>query len=136
MNKKTKNIIIYSLAGLIVLLALVYKFLPAKIIIGIAGQDNPVSEVLCTMPVKISGDSMAPFLENGKRVEFSKCFQPEDIDENSVIMFKDGDINRLAVVSKVENGNIKLFQPNRRDRVINDITSEDIVAIYKEKYKK
>jgi signal peptidase I len=71
MSKKIKNIIIYSLVSLIILLVLLYKFLPAHIIFNTIGKDNIVSSVLCAVPVKVSGESMEPFLKSDKRINLT-----------------------------------------------------------------
>jgi signal peptidase I len=134
MSKKTKNIIIYTFLGLVVLIILLYKFLPAETIINLAGKDNAVSNTLCTLPVKVLGDSMDPILKNGEKANFNKCFEVGEISKNTILMFKEGTNNRLAVVKQMEGEKLKLFQPNRGDQVIAEILIEDVVAIYAEKY--
>jgi hypothetical protein len=134
MSKKIKNIIIYSLVSLIILLVLLYKFLPAHIIFNTIGKDNIVSSVLCAVPVKVSGESMEPFLKSDKRINLTKCFEPDEIKENTVVMFRDDSVNRLAVIKNINEDTIQLFQPNRINRKINDITIEDIIAIYDKKF--
>jgi len=108
--------------------------LPAETIINLAGKDNAVSNTLCTLPVKVLGDSMDPILKNGEKANFNKCFEVGEISKNTILMFKEGTNNRLAVVKQMEGEKLKLFQPNRGDQVIAEILIEDVVAIYAEKY--
>ncbi len=135
MDKKTKNIIGYSFLGLVVLIILLYKFLPSDVITSLVGKDNPASEVLCALPVKVMGDSMEPVLKAGEKVKFNKCFETEEIGENTILMFKDGSTNRLAVVKELKEEKLALFQPNRGDQIIAEILIGDVIAVYAEKYR-
>jgi hypothetical protein len=134
MNKKTINVIVYSAVGLIILLVLLYKFLPADIITKIAGENNAASNILCAVPVQVAGDSMEPFLTAGNKINFTKCFDRNEIQINTVIMFDDGDNKRIAVVKNINGNMLELFQPNRAENKINDITMDEVAAIFDEKY--
>ncbi len=131
MSKKTINILAYSIAGFVILVVLAYKFLPAKVIVGLAGNDNKVSQVLCSVPVQVSGQSMEPILKQGSRVNFNKCFEAKDIQEGTAVMFKDGAVDRIAMVDEIkDDGILGLSQPGKLDSSIDDINIKDVLAIY------
>lgn len=130
----SKNIIIFILIGLVIGLFLLYKFLPGEVITNTLGDNNALTDTLCAVPVKVAGDSMEPLFKNGVKTNFTKCFEQNEIQIGTVLMFKDENVNRLAVVKNITDDQIALYQPNHLDRPINNITFENIIAIYSQKY--
>ncbi len=132
-----KSHLILSIAAIIIVAAVIlFRFLPGKYIIGILGKDNAVSSLACSYPVKISGDSMEPDFKNGQIAYFNKCLEGEKIGVNTVILFSEGNINRIGIINGLADsseGNIayKAIQPNRPDRILN-VARSQIIAVYKE----
>jgi len=124
------TIIIITLVSLFVL----SRFLPARFITNILGKDNALSSSACSYPVRVAGDAMAPYFKNGQLVFFSKCFDAADIGANKIIMFKDRDMSRLGVISRIKNSEpeivYEVIQPNRPDRLAAVAVSQ-IIAVYK-----
>jgi len=131
---KKAYIILSIIAAIIVLIFLTSRFMPAKYITGILGDDNAVSSLACSYPVRIAGDSMEPYFKNGQMAFFNKCFTDNDMAVNKTIAFKDRDVIRLGIINSIENlpegVTYKVIQPNRRDRA-SDVLISQIIAIYK-----
>ncbi len=127
-------IIIFALA---VLLFIVFRFMPARYITAILGRDNSLSSLACSYPVKVTGDSMEPYFKNGQTAYFNKCFQVGDLGVNNIIVFNDGEVNRLGAIDKIEDlesGIVyKIVQPNRAD-LVTDVFPDQIRAVYKEDF--
>jgi len=121
----------------IVLVFLTFRFMPAKYIIGLLGDDNVVSSLACSYPVKVAGDSMEPYFKSGEMAFFNKCFTEDDIVLNKTVVFKDNDEIRLGIIDRIENLSngmtYKIIQSNRKDR-ISDVAKNQIIAIYKKEF--
>lgn len=130
-------IILSIIVAIIILIFLIFRFMPAKYITGILGDDNTVSSLACSYPVRIVGDSMEPHFKSGQITVFNKCFTDNDIIVNKIIAFKDGDVIRLGIINSLENLpkglTYKVTRSNRQDK-ISDVTKNQIIAIYKEKF--
>lgn len=132
-------IILSLILAAIILIFLIFRFMPAKYITGILGNNNIVSSLACSYPVRVVGDSMEPYFKSGQMVFFSKCFADNDIAVNKTIAFKDNDVIRIGIINRIENLSAsityKVIQPNRKDR-ISDVAKNQIIAIYKEEFDK
>ena len=130
-------LILSVIAALAVLIFLASRFMPAKYITGLLGKDNAASSLACSYPVKVVGDSMEPYFENGQMAFFNKCFTANDIAVNKTIAFKEGNVVRLGMIDNIEDLpkglTYKVIQPNRKDR-ISDVAISQIVAVYKEDF--
>jgi hypothetical protein len=126
---------IVFLAGVFVFLA--FRFMPAKYITGLLGNDNTVSSLACSYPVKVAGDSMEPYFTSGQMAIFNKCFTIEDLVADKVIAFTDGNVVRLGVIDTIKNladENVyKVSQPNRQDRM-SDVLFGQIMAVYEKEF--
>lgn len=134
--KKTYLVLsIIFLAGVFVFLT--FRFMPAKYITGLLGNDNAVSSLACSYPVRVAGDSMEPYFTSGQMVIFNKCFSVEDLAVDKTIAFADEDVVRLGVIDAIENlaeGNVfKVSQPNRQDRISNVLFGQ-IIAVYEKEF--
>ena len=130
-------IILSIIAAIIVVIFLIFRFLPAKHIIGILGNDNAVSSLACSYPVRIAGDSMKPNFENGQMAVFNKCFTPADITVDGIIAFKDGNVIRLGTINGLENLadglTYNVIQPNRQGSIFK-VADDQIIAVYKKEF--
>jgi hypothetical protein len=131
---KKSHLISIIVVAATILIVVAFRFLPAKYITGTLGKDNTLSSLACSYPVRVAGDAMSPHFRNGQLVFFSKCFEEADLGVNKIIMFKDRDMSRLGVISKIkrlEQGVVyEIIQPNRPDR-ISEATKNQIIAVYK-----
>jgi len=127
-------IILLAVIAVVILVLLIFRFMPAKYITGILGNDNAASSIACSYPIRITGDSMEPNFKSGQTTIFNKCFTDNDISVNQTIAFKEGDVIRLGIINSIENLpkglTYKIIQPNRRDRSF-DVSYNQIIAIYK-----
>ncbi|MFA5155325.1 MAG: hypothetical protein WC453_02725 [Patescibacteria group bacterium] len=131
---KKVYVILSIIIALLVLLFLAFRFMPARYIMGILGDDNKVSTLACSYPLRVAGDSMEPNFKSGQTVIFDKCFVLDDLAINQIIAFKSGGVIRLGAIDKIEDSSqglvYKVIQFNRRDR-ISDVSCDQIVAVYK-----
>jgi len=130
-------IILLITAAVIVSVFLIFRFMPAKYIAGILGDDNNISSLACSYPLRIAGDSMEPDFKSGQTVIFNKCFTQDDLAIHKIIAFEDGDVVRLGMINSIENPpkglTYKVIQPNRGDSV-SDVSYNQIIAIYKKEF--
>jgi len=129
-SKRFINLVILLLIAIFVAILLLYKFLPPNIITNNFKEGTLVSDVYCTLPVKISGNSMEPFFSPGEKTNFNRCFEMKDIMRNTFIMYKENSTNRIAIVDSVLSDQVIVYQPNRQEDNRNNVKFEDIVAIY------
>jgi len=131
---KKSHLISIIIVAVTILIIVAFRFLPAKYIIGTLGKDNTLSLLACTYPVRVAGDAMAPYFKNGQLVFFSKCFDAADLGANKIIMFKDRDMSRLGVISRIKNSEpeivYEVIQPNRPDGLA-AVAASQIIAVYK-----
>ncbi len=130
--KKIK-IIGWVIIALLVIVVLVWRFLPAKYAQDFLGTDSALSSVACAYPVKVAGDSLAPYLNEGETKLFDKCFSVDDLQPETIIAWQDEAAVRLGIISKINKLDSEMVyevvQPNRPDRV-NVVTFSAIVAFY------
>ncbi len=103
MRKKVAGIISAVIILLIVSVVLIVKFVPLKDIPFISQSDSPIAKALCVYPVKVSGDSMEPFLHSGETVNFDKCFEKMELRLGQVVLYKDGAVMRMGIVRSIQN---------------------------------
>jgi len=131
---------IYLILSVVACLAALFfiatRFMPAKYITGLLGENNAASSLACSYPVRIAGEAMEPYFKNGQMAIFSKCFTANDITVDKTIAFKDGEAIRLGLVNSIENLpkglTYKVVQPNRKGMMA-DVLSDQIIAVYKQK---
>jgi len=130
-------LILVIIVALIILIFLACRFLPAKYITGLLGNNNAASSLACSYPLRITGDSMEPDFKSGQLAVFNKCFTADDLAVSKTIAFKEGEVIRLGTINRIENLpkglTYKVTQPKRQDRVI-DVTYDQIIAVYKEEF--
>ncbi|MDD3480705.1 MAG: hypothetical protein PHW75_00545 [Patescibacteria group bacterium] len=132
MKTKKKSSRIYTAVIIfIILLAAALYFYKERPNLKLPILDN--IDYLCNFNVKVSGDSMAPFLTQGKTYSFDKCFAPEEIKSGVVVNYNDGGTIRLGIIREIINNGIDNVYKisNERDYLkINPVLLSDIYGIY------
>lgn len=119
------------IAVVIIILIAIYvvaRILPSKTIKSIVGSDNAISEVACSYPVKVSGNSMQDYFKEGELASFDKCFENSELVTGTIVVFKDRDNNRIGIIQEIVDGTLKVKQSNR-DAVFT-IDEKDIIAVF------
>lgn len=127
--KKVISIISVVITVSIVLAVVWIKFVPVNELDFVSESDSPIASVMCSFPIKVSGSSMTPLLENGETVIFSKCFDEDDLLVNKVITYEDGSVQRIGVIREVK-GEVYKVSNEARPEDIRDVQFEDVSAIY------
>ena len=137
-TKKLVLIIIAVILALIILgIVLWVKFAPTQEMEWLLEQEegSAISEVLCVYPVKVTGDSMDPLFKNGETINFNKCFEPEALEVEQVVTYKNGPVMKIGVIREIvegESGRYYQISPEGRQGDINDVFPDNIVAVYNE----
>ncbi|MFH1749942.1 MAG: S24 family peptidase [bacterium] len=133
MKKKFWKIFTIIVVALIVVVALWVKFMPASMLSYFKNQNNLISNTLCSYPVRVAGDSMSPTFKSGEVVNFNKCFDKENLFPNQIIVFKNPGSLKIGLIREIQKDNniIYIVSPEARIQNRSDVSSEDIVAIYK-----
>lgn len=127
--KKIVSIVSVVIIVLIVIAVVWVKFVPFNDLGFVSDSDSPIAEIACSFPVKVSGDSMSPLLEDGKTVVFDKCFDEEDLEVGVVITYVDGTVQRIGIIRNVEGEVYKVSNETKQEN-IRDVRFDDISAIY------
>ena len=116
---------------LIALVVLGIKFYPVRDIEFLRNNTNPISKIICTYSVKVSGDSMEPFLQPNTTVSFDKCFDENDLKVGTVIIFKVGAVQRLGIIRSIQNfGRIVYKVSNETNsHELTDVLLDEIVGL-------
>lgn len=126
--KKIINISIYVVAIITVLLFLFYMFAPRDWANkAVKNKDS----VLCKLPIKIEGKSLEPVINRGDIIIFNKCFDIQDLKQDTPIVFRENSVNTVVLIKEISENNISIYQPNK-DKIFSPINIEDIIAIYYE----
>lgn len=92
MNKSMKIIgfILSFIAFIILAYVFILKFVPGKDLVESMPESFlQTSDVICSYPVRVSGNSMEPEFQNGEVVIFNKCIlDPKDLPTGSVVVFQ------------------------------------------------
>lgn len=135
MSKKVL-IILTILIIIIILFVIVWvRLIPVNKINFISESDNILSDVLCIYPVKVAGSSMEPVFREGETVNFSKCFGTDNLQEDTIIIFRKGSPMKIGVIREIvigESGIYYKVSPEARELDVSDVFPEDIVAVYLE----
>lgn len=131
MRKKIAGIISSVIILLIVSVVLIVKFVPLNEIPFISQSDSPIAEVLCVYPVKVSGDSMEPFLHVGETVNFDKCFEKMDLRLGQVVLYKDGAVMRMGIIRSVQDVGRLVYNVSNEVRAeeVNSVLPDEVVGI-------
>ncbi|TSC93287.1 MAG: hypothetical protein Athens101428_705 [Candidatus Berkelbacteria bacterium Athens1014_28] len=116
---------------IIAILAVFYiiaRLLPSKTVESIVGNDNAISNIACSYPVRVSGSSMQEYFKEGELANFDKCFESSELASGRIIVFKDRDNNRIGIIQESVNDTYKVKQSNRNE--IFTVNKQDVVAIY------
>lgn len=129
--KKILYIILIVLVVIVVAGIVWTRFVPVNDIDFISENDNAVSDLVCSYPIRISGDSMFPILDDGETIIFSKCFTSEDVKVGTVLTYKSDTVQRVVVVRNIlEDGTYEVSNESNKIE-LRIITFEDILAIDK-----
>jgi signal peptidase I len=135
-----KKKIIFSCLGIIVIfvitIIIIIKLVPGKTILKLTGGDNKVSDILCIYPTKISGSSMLPTFKEGETVNFNKCIEDkENIEVDTIVLFKEGEILRVGRIRNKESGESGIYfkvSPDARIPEVTDVFPDAIQGVFEE----
>lgn len=102
--------------------------MPSKTIQSVVGNDNAISDVACSYPVRISGNSMEDYFKEGELVNFGKCFRGSELVSGKIIVYKDRDNNRIGIIIEKMGDSYRVKQSNRE--AVFTVFEQDVVAIY------
>lgn len=131
-NKRYGKVVGIVIIVLVVLTILWVKFFPAGTIKILQDNDNPISTLLCSYPVTVSGESMMPFLQPDTKIIFDKCFSEEDLVSGMVVVFNDGAMQRIGIIRYTQDlGKVVYKVSNEsRNQELKDVAFSEIVGIY------
>lgn len=130
-KKWLKNILII-LPVLLISLLIIIKFQPSVKINFLKESNNPVSNLICSYPVKISGDSMSPILEPDQTYTFNKCFDQETIKKDTIILYNDNSTPRTGIIRYTQDYGRFVYKVSneRESQRIQDVLPKDISAVF------
>lgn len=112
----------------------ILKFVPGKDLAGSLPENFlQTADVICSYPVRISGDSMEPEFHNGLLVIFNKCIKnPKDLPTDTVVVFQGkGNVQRVGRIQSYsgldDEFKYKIIQDNRSNNPIL-VSPEEIIA--------
>ena len=130
--------IIALILSFIVLIILIFvfilKFVPGQTLVeSVPETFLQTGDVICSYPVRISGDSMEPEFQNGELVIFNKCIQnSKNLPTDTIVVFQsEGNTQRVGRVQSYNNldnkFNYKISQDNRSTNPTL-VSPEEIIA--------
>jgi len=132
--KKIINIVILVIALVIAAVVLVMRFMPGKVITSILPKSNPLGNVACSYPVRVSGNSMAPVFLDGNTVIFDKCIHDkENLAIGTIVLFRDFGkvrIGRIREQLAGSSGKYYKISPEARSGDVADVLPDNIIAVY------
>jgi hypothetical protein len=130
-KKKIFSIILIVVAVLVIGVVVWVRFVDVGEIEFIKNSDSPIADVVCSYPMRISGDSMEPVYESGETVVFDKCFDLDDLKVGMAVTYKTDSSLRIVVIRDIDGDQLDVSNEARADD-INTINFSDLVAISKE----
>jgi len=120
----------------IVAIVLWVKLMPGEKIATLVGTESEISQVLCTYPVKVQGDSMMPIFKHGDTVNFNKCIEDkENVSLDTIIVYKSNGALKMGRIREVVDGESGVFykvSPEARAEDLQDVYPDRVICIYKE----
>jgi len=119
---------------IILVFVFILKFVPGQTLVeSVPETFLQTGDVICSYPVRISGNSMAPEFQSGELVIFNKCIQnPKDLPTDTVVVFQGkGNVQRVGRIQSYntldDKFEYKISQDNRSNNPIL-VSPEEIVA--------
>lgn len=133
--KKVLTVILILAAAAALGFFLFNRFFPGIEIPFLSGENSPIKGIVCSYPVRVSGQSMEPLLKANSLVVFNKCISKtkNDLATGTVIVFsQDGPMRIMVVREKLEgeSGIYYKAYPAARPQDFADVFPDDIVATY------
>lgn len=129
--KKVAGAILSVLILAIIAFLIWMRFGPSGVFPQLGNSDSIFAETICMFPAKVVGESMEPLVEENTQLSFSKCFEKENLTENTIILYMDGQIMKVSVIREViDNGTAyKVSQEASQTEVV-EIQPNDVLAVY------
>ena len=131
---KLVGFILSFVVFIVLVFVFILKLVPSQTIVeSVPETFLQTGDVICSYPVRISGDSMEPEFQRGELVIFNKCIQnPKDLPTDTIVVFQEREnvqrVGRIQSYRSLDNKfEYKISQDNRSTNPIL-ISPEKIIA--------
>lgn len=131
-----KKLIKYLLITLLILIftsSLWIKVVPNKHLTLFTSKVAVVDKLVCNFSTKVGGESMTPLIKSGSLVELNRCFQQEDLTEETIVLFNDGSNLKFGIIRHVLPLDPVVYKVSdeKAPELLHDVVKEEIVGITK-----